>query len=281
MLQRVRPWLGTLVEIRVDAATPALALGALEAGFAAIEDVHRRLSFHERDSELSHLNRDAATRTIAVSPMTAEVLRAALDLAQASDGAFDPTLGARLVDARARPRPEHAPDAHEDASWRDVVIDANDTVTFLRPLWLDLGGIAKGFAVDVALAALLRLGARAGVVNAGGDLAVFGAMEQPIFLRAANDDGRLIELGALRDGAAAGSAVHGESAGTHFDGRDRRPLRESCAVSVIAPRCMAADALTKLMLIDAIAATRLLPRYGAVACVASADGTLHRYGAGA
>jgi hypothetical protein len=44
---------------------------------------------------------------------------------------------------------------------------------------------------------------------------------------------------------------------------------------------MAADALTKLMLIDAITGTRLLPRYGAAACVANADGTLHRYGAGA
>lgn len=277
MLTRARPWLGTLVEIRVSATAPA---ALIEHGFAAIERVHRALSFHDASSELSRLNGEAAHRAVEVSPMTADVVRTALQIAAASAGAFDPTIGAALVDAGHRPRPRSTSDADQAATWRDVQFEDDGRIRFARPLWLELGGIAKGYAVDRALQALQGAGADAAVVNAGGDLALFGDTDEPIHMRDLQDPARLIRLGTLRDGAAAGSA-NADDAGAQFDGRSRKPPAVRRAATVIAPHCMIADALTKLVLCDPIASRPVLRRYGATACVIEADGMTHRLGVAA
>ena len=157
MLQRARPWLGTIVEVRVAAADGAREAAALESAFDAVARVHAALSFHSPHSELSRLNRDAARGEVAVGADTAAVLTLALELAAASAGAFDPCVGGALVAAGVLPAPAGAPTPDAAADWRDVVLDG-DRVHFRRPLWLDLGGIAKGHAVDVALAAALAAG---------------------------------------------------------------------------------------------------------------------------
>jgi len=273
MLVRARPWLGTLVEIRVDAATPAHAHTALEAAFAAIENVHRRLSFHDAASELSQLNRHAWQNEMQVSAIVADVLRDALHLAEMTGGVFDPTLGGCLVEAGQLPRPYDCHDIDITANWRDVHIDDANRVRFQKPVWLDFGGIAKGYAVDQAIAALREHGATRAVVNAGGDLAAMGDMEQTIAMRAADNSGRLVDIGRLRDGAAAGSAcgIDDTSGVVHFDGANRNALRVARAVTVFAPRCVWADALTKLVLRDPQSAQIHLGKFGAGACVLEAD----------
>jgi thiamine biosynthesis lipoprotein len=281
MLRRARPWLGTLVEIRVEAATPLLENAAMEAAFAQIARVHHVLSFHEPGSELTQLNREAVARAMLVSPLTAELLREALAIAQASDGVFDPTIAPELVARGARPLPfeSRLPDAN--ATWRDVELDAQNRVRFHRPLWLDFGGIAKGYAVDLALAAARDAGAEAAVVNAGGDLAVFGAGEEPVTLRLTGTTPTLIDVGVLRDGAAAGSATGLDALVTHFDGRSRRALHTVRAVTVFAPRCLIADALTKPVLCDPSAAQALLTRFDASACVIDSNEAPRLYGVAA
>src|SRR3569623_2259448 len=132
MLVRARPWLGALVEIRVEAKSPAQARAALEAGFAAIEAVHRRLSFHETASELSQLNRSAREQAVTASPILADVLRKALHLAQITAGVFDPSVGGALVGAGLLPAPGDTVDV--GATWRDVHIADADRVRFDTPL---------------------------------------------------------------------------------------------------------------------------------------------------
>jgi thiamine biosynthesis lipoprotein len=267
MLRRARPWLGTLVEIRVEAATPACEKAAIEAAFAQIARVHDALSFHAAGSELSQLNRKAAAHAVLASPLLAELLRAALDIAQASDGLFDPTIAPELVARGALPLPLGSGTPDAQATWRDVEIDAQGRVRFRRPLWLDFGGIAKGYAVDLALAAARASGAEAATVNAGGDLAVFGEREELVALRLPGTPPTLLDVGALRDGAAAGSATGFDPLITHFDARTRRAAHTARAVSVFAPRCLIADALTKPVLCDPVAAQALLARFHASACV--------------
>jgi len=271
MLVRARPWLGTLVEIRVEAKSPAQARAALEAGFAAIEAVHRRLSFHETASELSQLNRSAREQAVTASPILADVLRKALHLAQITAGVFDPSVGGALVGAGLLPAPGDTVD--EGATWHDVHNDDADRVRFDKPLWLDFGGIAKGYAVDLAIAALHGQGATAAVVNAGGDLAAMGDAEQVIAMRTVDGSGRLVEIAGLRNGAAAGSACGVDAAAdvVHFDGSARTSLRVARAVTVFAPQCVWADALTKLVLRDPQAAQMHLEQFGAGACVFEAD----------
>lgn len=238
------------------------------------------LSFHDPASELSRLNREAARTPVRVSSALRRVLRASLALSRASDGLFDPCIGARLVDWGYLPRPPGAPDADREANWHAVELLADGQVRFRRSLWLDFGGIAKGFAVDCAVAALRAQGVVAAVVNAGGDLRVFGETPETIRVRDPGSPEKSRPLLRLSNGAVATSsgcfsARDGRTA--LIDHRRGAPLGESVSVSVCAPRAMWADALTKVVLAGAGAAIPLLRRLGAQAVRQDAEGTLRAY----
>lgn len=277
--QRARPLLGTLVIVRIDdTANDGMELeAAFNAAFAEIEAVHGVMSFHEPASELSQLNRAAAAKPQAVGPLLWRVLRASLALARASDGRFDPTVASRLVRTRHLPTPIDAHRPHPRAHWRDVQLLPGRRVFFRRPLWLDFGGIAKGYAVDRAVAALRAHDVRAGMVNAGGDLRVFGDTLETVHVRDPGDPSRAHPLLQLRDGALATSsgyfsAQHGGTA--LLDPRSGESLGGDVSVSVCAPRAIWADALTKVVLADASAALPLLRRLRAQAALLDVRGGL-------
>ena len=244
MLRRARPLLGTFVEITVGAASEAFAQRAATAGFAAIADVHRLMSFHEHDSDLSRINRHAHLRAVEVDPRTFAVLRRARFLSRASKGLFDCTVGGALLSLGALPRSDASPCPDANATFRDVALLAGHRVRLRRPLAIDLGGIAKGFAVDEAVAAIARSGADAACVNAGGDLRVFGDRAWPVALR--TPDG-FAPLPALRNRALATSADTFASRGAIVDPATRRLRADPKSVSILAPTCMDADALTKVV----------------------------------
>src|SRR5439155_26639499 len=125
---------------------------------------------HDPVSELARVNSSAATESQPVSAHFRTVLRCALDVAARSAGAFDPTVGGDLA-ARGFLPLRTACD--RTAAWRDVVLD-EEGVSFKRPLILDFDGIAKGYAVDCAVDVLRNAGVEQAVVNAGGDLRVYG-----------------------------------------------------------------------------------------------------------
>ncbi|MBV8971262.1 MAG: FAD:protein FMN transferase [Sphingomonadaceae bacterium] len=253
VIRRCRPLLGTFVEITADRAN------AIDAAFAVVARVHARMSAHDPASDLGRANASAHRRPVAVDPWTAEVVAAALRWAQASDGGFDPTIGGRQ---RARGwLPVHAGDPAPDpaATWRDVTV-TEDGIAFARPLALDLGGIAKGFAVDQALAALRDAGAAAGLVNAGGDMAAFGAA-WPVTLVDPLTRAPVATI-ALRDSALATSAgVRGGSGLDFAHLPHRAPALTSATVA--APACRDADVLAKLVIADHPRAAACLAAAGA------------------
>ena len=206
------------------------------------------MSFHDPSSELSLLNREAARTPQSVHPWTWAVLRRALRVAGASDGLFDITVAPLLM--REGLLPGAAAATLNCGTWRQIILLPECKVFFACPMLLDLGGIAKGFAVDVAIHELKRGGCIAGVVNAGGDLRRFGPLPAPVHLR--REDG-LVLVAELRSGAIATSerhAVHAERLaqplGSIFDPRSRQAWNGPGAVMVAAPTCVMADALTKV-----------------------------------
>ena len=262
--RRARPLLGTLVEIRVQ-GTGAAACTAVDAAFRSIEAVQEAMSFHDPESELSSLNRNACERSVKVSPALWRVLSEALRLAKLSGGAFDPTVGARLVHWKILPAPQAPTPAHATASWRDVRLLPGRRVRFNRPLWLDLGGIAKGYAVDIAVSILRRHRIPAGVVNAGGDLRVFGSRAERVHVRHPDQPTRLVPLADLSDAALATSAGYfseqrcaGRRVNALVNPLLQRPCSSRRSVSVQAPTCMLADALTKIVLVHGDAAEAML-----------------------
>ncbi len=268
---RARPLLGTRVDIRVEDPDESAANAAIERGFRAIADVHRLMSFHETTSDVSRLNRTAALEPVAVDPRTLEVLQRARDFSERSDGAFDITTASRLVAWGFLPKPDGAPMPAQKASWQDVMIEDENHVRFRQPLWIDLGGIAKGFAVDQAIAAI---GARTDIqvyVNAGGDLRVAGPHVEAVRLRS------VIEMDAvpvveIEDGALASSSGRehlrdrgGSRVGPHIDGRSGASVGADNFVSVAAADCLTADALTKVVLATGALAEPVLGHFGAIA----------------
>jgi thiamine biosynthesis lipoprotein len=262
VLRRARPLLGTYVDVAACAPTPEAEWAAVDAAFAAVARVHRLMSFHDPESDLARINRRAHAEPVAVAPETFAVLERAAFFSEASDGLFDCTVGAALVRAGRLPGPARAP--HAGGSWRDVELLSGGRIRFRRPLTIDLGGIAKGYAVDAAIEALVRHGAQSACVNAGGDLRAAGPRAWPIAVRSPRSRTRAVPMPALRDGAVATTAcAGGPGASRVADPRTGRIRRASCSVSVYAPRCIDADALTKIVWLGAAPPTALLERLGA------------------
>jgi thiamine biosynthesis lipoprotein len=268
---RARPLLGTRVDIRVEDSDESAANAGIDKGFAAIAEIHRLMSFHESASDVSRLNREAARSAVTVDPLTFEVLRHAQNFSEQSDGLFDITAARRLVEWDFLPKPGDAPAPAADASWRDIVLEDENRIRFKKPLWIDLGGIAKGFAVDQAMAAV---GARSEIqvyINAGGDLRVAGPNVELVRLRSA------IEMDAvpvieMEDGALASSSGrehlkdHRNSrVGPHVDGRTGLSVGADSFVTVAAGDCLTADALTKVVLAAGSRAEPILGHFGAIA----------------
>jgi FAD:protein FMN transferase len=88
-LRRLRPYLGTFVEIAVKGASAAAMEEAAEAAFAAIRTVHRLMSFHDESNDVSRLNQSGFETAVTVHPWTFQVLETALDLHRRSNGTFD------------------------------------------------------------------------------------------------------------------------------------------------------------------------------------------------
>ena len=239
-LRRAQPLLGTLVEIGVRGSGQA-AHAALEAAFEAVREVQASLSRFEAGSDVARFNTLQSGERLTMRPSTQHVLTAAHELGMASNGAFDISLGS-------------APEG-----WR---CDGDQLHKLAAAVQLDLGGIGKGHAVDCAVQALLAHGCTNGWVNAGGDLRAFGDTELPLRLRDETSGG-VRPFASLRDGAFATS---------HFGRQSRSSLacdpragRLPAHVSVAAPLCLWADALTKVVAVSGDTSHPLLARFGACA----------------
>ena len=171
-VRRARPMLGTFVDIDCGQSTRDSGHHAIDLAFARIAMVHSMMSFHDRDSELSHLNREALSREVPASIELLTVLRTGLAVSRLSGGQFDFTAVNPLIARGWLPPLENS--TALTGTWRDVEVTRNNHIRFHAPLAIDLGGIAKGYAVDLAVSVLRANGAISGCVNAGGDLAVFG-----------------------------------------------------------------------------------------------------------
>jgi thiamine biosynthesis lipoprotein len=269
-LRRARPLLGTFVEI----AAPEHRNAAIDAAFDVIAQVHGLMSFHEETSDVARLNREACARPVGVHAWTFEVIAAAVELHRRSAGAFDIAVAPALQDLGLLPRAPTDQKALHGSSATTGAIELlpDHRVRFHHPaLRIDLGGIAKGFAVDRALGALREAGVLRGLVNAGGDLAAFGPEAETVHIRDPRDPGRLL-LGLVISNQALASSAPRTVGAAVIDPRSGTPVEAIIAATVRAPSCMIADALTKVVTVEGSAAAPVLEHYGAGALMMSAAG---------
>ena len=285
-IARAQPRLGTLVSVRIAGLPRERARLALAAAFQAISEIHTLMSFHDPASDVSRLNGSAAARAVRVDARTLHVMRRADDISRASHGAFDITVAPLLVERGYLPRPASLEAPDPAAFFEDIEFLSGRRVRFKRPLWIDLGGIAKGYAVDHALERM-DLPADAQVcINAGGDLRVAGPHSESVLLRVEAPPAETAPVVRLSEGSLAtstgrrGAPRNSDAGGPHFHGARRTTVGRRTAASVIAPDCLDADALTKVVLALGVRSAAILRRYQATAFMHDSQGRWHRIGAG-
>lgn len=285
-IRRTVPLMGTIAEIAVVHRDRRHAQGAIDAALAALTDVDRTMTRFRPDSEIGRANRLAARSPVPVSAETATVVTAALRWAERTDGAFDPAVGRAIelwdvtnrheppaADAVVRLAGQHLHRAVElgASAGRAVLVYHEQTAA------LDLGGIAKGWGVDRAVAALRDWGIRDAIVNVGGDLYAMGTSESGdpwrVGIRSPDDPARLVRSLDVTDRAVATSGVyeqyfewHGRRYHHLLDPATGEPRRVATrTLTIAADDCMTADAAATALFggrPDAIARelTRLAPR---------------------
>jgi thiamine biosynthesis lipoprotein len=256
--------MGTIVNVDVvvssNDAAAVRANRACERALAQFDDVESACSRFDERSELHRLcGRTGAP--VRVSSVLFETLAFAIAVAEASGGAFDPTVG-RVMAARGFNR-EHrtgivavtGADVASDISFRDIVLDADArTVSLRRPLLLDLGAVAKGLAIDLA-ARELRHDFEDFAIDAGGDLYAAGCNVSgapwAIGIRHPRRADAVVDVVRLSGAAVCTSGDYERRSpldgGSHLvDGRRRdarHVLDAMVSVTVIAASAMVADAL--------------------------------------
>ncbi len=171
--------MGMPVRIRLYGPTDEAAKTAASAAFARVAVLDQMMSDYRPDSELSRLGTVGGTWSI-VSPDLFEVLERAVEVARATGGAFDPTVGPLVAIWRDARKSQRMPDESALASarrlvgWRHLRLDASrHAVRLAVPgMRLDLGGIAKGYILQQALGSMASLGVTQALVEAGGDIVV-------------------------------------------------------------------------------------------------------------
>jgi thiamine biosynthesis lipoprotein len=270
MIRRAQPWLGTLVDIT---AAGTSSQDAVSAAFAEVARLHGLMSFHDGASDIARFNRARPGDVVEVDAATWDVLRLAREIADLSGGAFDIACAPWLVDREILPSPA------QEQAWPSVRTSAGvfalDDEGYVRKCgagWIDVGGIAKGYIVDAAVAVLEAAGVPGGCVNAGGDLRAFGAMRVPVAVRAPGSPGRAAHHIMLCGEALATSGSYfsarphrGGVVSALVDARDGQPLVSNASASVRAARCAVADALTKVVLATGDCTHPLLAALGATA----------------
>jgi thiamine biosynthesis lipoprotein len=161
MISRCKPLLGTFVKIKTKQENSS-TYQAVEEALEEIKEIHNLMSFFEQKSQLSLLNCQAHSQAhkqpIKVDERLFEVLLLTQKLFKESNGIFDVTL--------------HRSKREYGCTFLDVELLENFQVRFKKPLQIDLGGIAKGYAVDRAAQILESQNIKNYVINAGGDLRV-------------------------------------------------------------------------------------------------------------
>jgi len=252
--------MGTLATLTAVAPNPELARAAVDAGYAKLEAVERQMSDYREDSEIGRLNHLEPGRAIALSPETFECVQTALQVAEASGGAFDVTcrpligLWKEAASAGRPPTDEQIVQAVARVGWHKIELNAAERTVHAAAIGVqvDLGGIAKGFSLDLAAQAMKRAGAAASLGDVGGDVLATGrqAGGRPwrVGIQHPFKAGVISKL-ELVDRAVATSGVQQrffEIEGRRYshivDPRTGRPAAAAPCVTVIASDGMTADA---------------------------------------
>ena len=263
-VQESWPAMGTFASIMMPAGEQAQLAGYAAMARQTLQVLEKHLSIFMPESEVSQLNRDGGSRPVALSPRVFTLMRDTCAYSRLTGGAFDFTVGPLMERWGFRGgKPPEAPlsdrelqDVLEKVGWQHLVFGDN-TARFDRPgMRVDLGGIAKGYAVDQCYEQLVAAGAGNLMVNLGGNIRCAGvaAPGRPwrVAVRDPFQKDHTLGTVTLGDGWALATSGHyeqfvvirGERYAHIMDPVSGRPVKGMAGVTILAPAAMEADALS-------------------------------------
>ncbi len=285
--------MGTLVRVELWSEERAAGEAAIAAVMERMHQIDETMSPFKPESELSRINRDASTAAVPISRSMVDVIARSIEFSELSEGAFDITFASvgHLYDYRLRIRPndQELAQARAAIGFRNLILDPQAcTIRFARPgVRIDLGGFAKGLAVDDGAAILRSRGVRNGIVTAGGDSHLLGdrrGRPWTIGIRDPRKAGEMVAVLPLQDVALSTSGDYEryfEQDGVRYHhlidpatGKSPSGVR---SVTVVAPDGLTSEALTKCVFVMGVEkGMRLIESFDGVdAVVVDAAGALH------
>lgn len=266
---QTRPALGTYITITATGYDP---YNAINMAFASIQIIEEKSSFFLPDSDIARINTLAPYTPLIIDHHTFCILTTALELSSLSNSLFDITIASKLMEHAFLP-PLYP--SRLTGTWQAITLHNKNTLLLTQQVCIDLGGIAKGYAVDEAIKILREHGMSSGIVNAGGDLRCFGDKTIPLEIRHPIYPSNTCHLGnLLHNNAAATSAGYYSRKDHHMP--IVNPTLKSCiqtydSATVIASKCVIADALTKIVLMDSENSHSILKHFDARALLLRHD----------
>lgn len=281
--------LGTEVEITVFEKNAKKARRAIDLALEKIREKERNLSYFSAESELSKINKQAGKRWVKVSPELLSLIKISLCYSQLTDGAFNIAISPLESLYRCAKRENRVPSQKEKrkaislCNYKKIAVDEKRKMVRLsqKEMALDLGGIAKGYIVDETVKLLQKEGIKNGMVNAGGDLKVFGERTYRIAIRnpfkkknviarsppflpsqeSGGDDVATSKVIRVKNKAVCTSGGY-ERPGHILNPETGEPASDMlCSVTIIASSALAADALaTAIIVMGREKGERLLKR---------------------
>ena len=278
-------------EVRVGAIARRRAAGLAAQAIAEVRRIEAKYSRYRDDSVVSRINASAGSgRPVGVDRETAHLLDFAADLFAASDGLFDITSGTlrKAWDFRSGRLPQRGEIEKllPLVGWSRVQWDGTAIALPRAGMELDFGGFGKEYAADRAATLLQQQGVRSGLVNLGGDIRLVGPRPDGsawrLGIQDPRDNRRLLAQLPLGEGALATSGDYErffERDGKRYchvlDPRTGWPVAHWRSVSVIAPACLAAGALTTVAMLKGAAAPGFLASQGVAYVAVDGEGRIH------
>lgn len=244
-INRCKTLLGTYVDVTIVGKQKSdVLLNISQRVFSRIQKIENLLSFHSDDSELSYVNFNAYYHPCIISDEMREVLEQALEISQLTDGFYDVSIASELV--KNGFLPDKSIRSDNDASWKDISLVGNE-LKFLKNLQIDLGGIAKGYAVDQALKEVEGEDIDI-IINAGGDLTMSHWSDKSVEIRVPSLKKFDVVNLKMKNSSVATSASYyfDKNKNPIISPKSKKMIKDKKSISVFAPNCMLADALTKV-----------------------------------
>lgn len=250
----------------------------------------------DKDNRLGRINRGAAAGTVELDSETSAMMRAAREAWKRSNGLYDITVGPLSecygfkTENPGLPADEIWQQARQRIGWENLQLDAQaQTLKFLKPgMSLDLGGLAKGFAIDHVFQRMLEAGVTSALIQGGGDIRVIGQHgERPFFIGVADPEHAVRTLCRLEVSSGEAVATSGDyerffiQDGVRychiFDPRTGRPGNQNRAATVIADNGQLAEALSlSAFLMTAEAALEYVEKAGGAGLIIDQDNRIHQ-----